>query len=184
MRDIKATFVAFDREITSLEWMRIATLIDSEGCIKLRSAKPTKTSGSKSPVYILEVQVANSDPRMVMWCKAVFGGKVMRRKQASTKHKTMYGWTAFSRRAFAIITGCMDYMLIKREQAEVAVAFMGTVRTRGGWGKTTLTPEVIAEREALKLRMTELKHIEQPAPEGLIDWEDPEKRVTFGKQVQ
>jgi hypothetical protein len=108
---------------TEIDYARLAMAIDGEGAIYI---KPVY---AKSGMYSqLCVSVSNCDPRLIMWCKDTFGfGAVHRNKHRSRgQQHDAYSWRVYSATAELILTQCLPYFIIKREQAEVALAYRKT----------------------------------------------------------
>jgi len=153
----KFKFTKFNVEPTEMDWLRMATLIDTEGSVKVARNKPQPKCGGKSFYYALYVQVTNSDPRIPYWCLRIFGGNMEVRKPKNTKHKIVYVFWSLSRRAEKILEGCLPYFLAKKDQAELALMLRHTVGNtkfcRGG-----VSPEREIQRESIWKQLTALKH--------------------------
>lgn len=117
-------------EPTAIDWARLAAYIDGEGNIRIRS----RIEKSGAVRTYLEVSVSNSDTRLIMWIGKVFGGGhfTADRRTKYAHQKPNFRWCSVSRRAAEIIAGCLDYFVIKRDQADIAVAFASTVKRVGG----------------------------------------------------
>lgn len=150
-------FTQFDREIEPMEWLRMATLIDTEGSIQIKKLNAAVKWGCREPNHQLYVLVTNTDPRIPLWCKAVFGGSVTFRTPPKKHHRRIYQWTAGTSRACAVLEGCLPYFLIKRDQAEIAIAYRDTIRNVGCVGHTK---ETIERREEARVRLQEMKREE------------------------
>src|ERR1700724_1637188 len=112
---------------TQIDWAGLAAFIDGEGTIVIIKARLHYTQ--------LVIRVANTDPRLPLWCKQVFGGKVYAsspsRSGLSTR-RNFYSWATQSQKAEDILRECLPHFLLKREQAEVALAYRETFRHRKG----------------------------------------------------
>lgn len=97
-----------------IDWARLAALIDGEGCICI----PRAGRKRRYPV----VAVYNTDPRMILWIQSKFGGHVSK-KMKSKARKPLLEWRARRSETEQVLVGCLPYFLIKREQAEVAIAY-------------------------------------------------------------
>lgn len=153
----KYKFTKFNSEPTEMDWLRMATLIDTEGSVKVARNKPSAKCGAKSYNYALYVQVTNSDPRISYWCHKLFGGNMEVRIPKNSKHKIVYVYMALSKRAEAILDGCLPHFLAKRDQAELALMLRRTVGNtkycRGG-----VSPEREIQRDLIWKQLSALKH--------------------------
>ena len=137
-------------------WIKLAAFIDGEGSISIKNLN-TKT-GRYSQLF---VAIANTDPRLPMWCKEHFGGLLYgsdSNAKKSSKQRRYWRWITHSAQAEAIIRGCLPYFLLKREQAEVALAYRKTFRFKGGKGSTRIITEAeLAIRQGCREELHRLK---------------------------
>ena len=115
-----------------VEWAYLAGLIDGEGCITSRR----NSKGS----YYTRMTISQKRVELLWWVHERFGGAV------SVKGRT---WHAGSRHSAWVLEGVLPYLVLKRDQAEVALALC----ERGTKGHRL--PRV--EQERLALRLKELK---------------------------
>lgn len=116
-------------EPTAIDWARLAAFIDGEGNIRIRS----RLEKSGATRLFLECSVSNSDPRLTSWIQSLFGGSVsVDLRQRNENCRPCFRWTAVSKMAGGVISQCFEYFVIKRDQAEIALAFLGTVKRVGG----------------------------------------------------
>jgi hypothetical protein len=153
-------------EITKQDWIRLAAFIDGEGSIYI---KPLQTKSARYNQLV--IHIANTDPRLPCWCQETFGGKVYRcdsnQRLNGDQQKIAYSWRIFSKNAENIIRGCLPYFLLKREQAEVALAYRATFRYRTGHGSAQLLTE-----EELNIRQScllELKRLKRELPDAAVE---------------
>lgn len=135
-----------------LDQARLSAYIDGEGSIILGKS----TQGDRAPGYRLRITVCNTDVRMPMWCKENFGGSVRANRKEPGTRRTLWVWTIGQKEAMAILKECLPFFVIKREQAELGIAFGGTFswenRRAGG-----LPAEVKTERESLRTKLFEMR---------------------------
>ncbi len=135
---------------TEIDWARLAVLIDGEGYIGIATAFSTKRRWARPHLY-LDVRVTNTDPRVSEWCVTHFGGKVYvnkRNKNKNPKWSLAFHWAVSCNKAEAILRGCLPYFLIKREQADVALAFQATIdRAKSNGCKGVPTEHVLKQIE-------------------------------------
>ena len=108
---------------TEIDIAQMATIIDCEGNIAInRNRKLT---------YYLHVTVGNKDFRLLEWCQTRFGGKIYRltyHKEQKPTRATVKRWRMHSHAAADLLKTCLPFFIIKREQAEIGIRFMGTYK--------------------------------------------------------
>ena len=136
--------------ITQIDWARLAAFIDGEGCIQINRQKQysKKAQPNWRPHYIVQVVVTNTDPRLVAWCKETFGGFVVPQSKYP-KRRQAFKWCAHSKSCANILTNCLSYFIIKREQAEIAIAFRKTYSKEYVGRGRSVPDAVIAYRDSL-----------------------------------
>jgi hypothetical protein len=139
---------------------RLATLIDTEGCIFITRACRQKGRRNGALVYHrLRVVVSNTDLGLMQWLKEHFGGYIGKQSAKSNKlsDRLCFNWIVHSKAAEDVLRFCLPYFLVKRKQAEVALIFRDTFtnkRGRRGFAEGELT-----ERDKLRDQLSELKRI-------------------------
>lgn len=135
----------------------LAGLIDGEGCIHIGR----KYEGGRSGAHALQVQVSNSDVRMMVWLSKEFGGRVSPVKRTGPqsgypRKRQMYVWVICAMNAAQILTAVYPYLVVKQDQADVALALRALFRPRGRVGRQ-MDPVIQGQREALRLKLVDLK---------------------------
>ena len=86
----------------------LAGLVDGEGSIKV------DRSGCKN-----NIQVVNTDLRLISWIEKNFGGKVIVEKRATKRRKTLYRWSMSRQQDVLVLLKLISpYLIIKRDKAE------------------------------------------------------------------
>jgi hypothetical protein len=106
--------------IRDLDWARLAAFIDGEGCVSVRARNNNK-SCTGGRVCTPEVSVANTDPRLMGWLQSTFGGNVRGFKNGPKQQKVCFKWEPKYSEIREVLTGCLPYFIIKREQAEIVI---------------------------------------------------------------
>src|SRR5438876_2163112 len=140
-------------EPTEIDWVRLAAYIDGEGCISTAVAYSQPEKWKSESVYV-NVSVHNTDPRLIDWILDRWGGRVFQTKHSNQKWTTSYGWRVTCQQAREVLEKCLPYFIIKREQAEIAIALMKTARR---WGRAGMPDEVKALRWELRNKLSEAK---------------------------
>ncbi len=134
-----------------VKWAMLAAYIDSEGTIRITSHARFHGRGS-SPRHYLSVIVTNTDVLLMQWLKDNFGACVFEVTRPQNNRR-IFRWMANSRQAETIIRGCLPYFIIKRRQADVALAFANLPVNRRG---VKVSPETLAVREGFRQQMKQV----------------------------
>lgn len=148
---------------SELDLARMAAFIDAEGSISINAVK--KNSSGVNSGYSISVAIGNVSIPLIAWLKRTFGGSVYRKVQMRPlirATKPFYMWQVYGRSATQILNAVKRHMIIKAEQAEIAIAFVELPSLRIARG-VMATPERIAERELLRNRLKEI-HKRADAP--------------------
>jgi hypothetical protein len=148
----KGAFVPDEFNPSEADWARLAAFIDGEGCIDIHESPYMPSRKKRSPIYI-RIHVSNTDPRLFKWCQDNFGGTLQLRNKQRQGWRNCYVWFASCRRAAWILQNCLPYFVLKRDQAELGLAF---VSTQGAHGIKT-SPEVLARRRELQQKLSDIK---------------------------
>lgn len=135
-----------------VDWARLAAFIDGEGSIGIRCRR-----NKSKPAYVISVVIANTDPALMVWLKTTFkSGKISTRSAEKFydggKHRHSYVWEVSARSAVWLLEGCLDYFVMKSEQAKICFELDGTMGPLHG-GRGTLSSEVLERREEIKQKL-------------------------------
>lgn len=136
--------------VSQMDWAKLAAFVDSEGHIRIVSKLQTrKNRPNRYQQEYLEVTVANTSPRLMVWLVARFGGTVHPEQRKSNK-RPAWKWYAACAHGADVLRGALPHFVIKQDQAELALAFCATLRRSGVKG----TPQVVREhRQVLKTKL-------------------------------
>jgi hypothetical protein len=145
--------------VEQIDWARLAAYIDGEGNVDIAVQVHKPPFEGRGRYGYAKITVSNTDPRLTQWLLKNFGGSIQVRKTHSTRSgrqqrwKPCYNWVLSNTRAALLLRGCLPYFIIKREQAELAIAFQATVVRCGVKG----TPQHVLEHRAeLKAKLRAL----------------------------
>lgn len=135
--------------IAPVDWARLAAFIDGEGCILSACSvhKDPKFAGTRTRYEYIRVVVTNTDPRLSKWILETFGGHIIdhsNNKQRNKNWKPCFFWQVSCAKAARILTGCRPYLILKGEQADVAMALQDTMIYSGRRG----TPQSVVDHRA------------------------------------
>ena len=132
----------------------LAGVVDGEGSLTL-SQNGTGRWKRKHAAIVLTVY--NSDSNLLNWIKSEFGGNVYFYKRAENpKWKPQGRWIVSAKSAALLIKKLLPYLIVKREQAIVMLAFYDTKITNSTPMKFGLPDKILKERERLAGRIRQL----------------------------
>src|SRR5713101_4765974 len=112
--------------ITSVMASWTAGIVDDEGCIMLIRQR----GGLRRTVNDrLCLKVVNTDPRMLKELQRLWGGRIGA-CSVYTGRRPAWEWMVFNARALEVLRLIRSYLIVKGEQADVALEF--SVGIRGG----------------------------------------------------
>lgn len=131
----------------------LAGLFDGEGCIPITRQKPGE-AGRINPSHRLYVKVTIGQRVIPELFKEKLGVGTIT-VQKSKKHNEAHTWWAASREAFGVLHILYPYLIVKKNEAEIAFEFENSYWQRGSSAR--LPKEVVEKREELFHRMQEAK---------------------------
>ena len=107
----------------NLPWSALAMCFDCEGTISL--GRHNKTENGKPLSVQLDLTIVNTDERLMKWLMSNFGGRYYHRPTRDIRHKSCFRWriTGKSNKE-KVLLGILPYLIIKEEQAKVALEFI------------------------------------------------------------
>lgn len=131
--------------------------------ISINTFKQANRSGRIISCARAVISVANSDIRLPQWCHEVTGvGYVITAtKRTDLKWKQVYRWDCANKKAVDVIAAICPYLLLKRSQAEVVMAFQKLIVPRA-LGRYGVGPENLAQRLSL---VTEIRSLNRRGKE-------------------
>lgn len=156
----------------ALDYARLAAYIDGEGCI---SVSVSRKKEWKHDSVSATLSVHNTDPRLIQWCLERWGGRVYKTEQNNKRWSDSYGWRVTCQQAREILEACLPFFIIKREQAEIAIALQKTCRY---WGAAGAPEDIHILRWNLRQQLSALK-----GRNARLRYNEP-KNIDYVKQVQ
>ena len=130
--------------------VRVAAILDCVGWITLQ-----KVSGSRGVGLVLTLGVGNTNHKLTDWLKATYGGSVYKTIRESDSHKDYYTWRINGTKAKDILTGALPYLIMKAEQAKLAIHFQDTMHSKNTYNEPC-TPEYVEYMWSLKKTLNQL----------------------------
>jgi len=128
-----------------LRWL--AGFFDGEGCVYLQCDK------RKRAVYGLQIMLTQNDESILREVQLEFGGTVYLHKG-----QRCYRWRITSAPALSFLNAIQPYVRIKKEQVDLAIEFIGTLR-KENLGSIPVDGLISGRRFQIHNRLKELKHI-------------------------
>jgi len=127
----------------------IAGVFDGEGTVGAYMHK-----GDNS--VRLNLSVDNIDPRMCLKLYHLLGGTLNEYRVNSPNYQQVYRWRTGGRRAGKILTQILPYLVIKREQAALAIQIADTLSHRCD-SRKKIAPHIVELRKDAAKKMKALK---------------------------
>jgi hypothetical protein len=136
-------------KLTKTERAYLAGLIDGEGCIAIvKRLRPAH----KSPEYTLHIVIAQSNQSFLcLWQRKTSLGFVSPAGKNGSQ-RFIFQWRIGSRQAEELLRLVCEFLILKREQAEIALEFRESIWPR----KAQLTIQEIEMREDWRFRISQL----------------------------
>lgn len=142
--------------LTDAELGYLAGLIDGEGCINISSVQKR--------YYVLQVITVQTNEYLLdHWQKRTGLGTIhhMARRKGDLNHSERWHWHCSSNAAVVLLEMLQPYLVLKSEEARVALEFAKECKRQQGRfrgkGKPRLTAEMLAAREVYKNALHALK---------------------------
>jgi len=105
----------------------LAGIVDGCGYIHIRKYI-TKAGKPRAgiPVYTLALSISHKDPRLIDWLVEVLGYGYVRKEEGT------YRWILTGRKVGKLLERVRPFMVIKQEQADIAIAYTATIHTEPG----------------------------------------------------
>jgi hypothetical protein len=151
-------------EIDPVSAAYLAGLFDGEGCITIYERRIT-TKRKMSP-YSLRLNLSSTHSGVIQWLHQRFGGWVYAYDNRQYKQTAIgFRWHSAARHAAYLLEAMLPYLIIKKPEAEIAIAFQQRVEAykanrpflRRSYG-TQLSDEEDAIRAAMAQDLRNLKH--------------------------
>ena len=97
-----------------------AGIIDGEGCFAMHKRRGSTICGT-------QLQVGNTDLILMQWIHRHFGGTLKLEKRSNPKHQHVWRWTAAATDLDLIIRSLIPYLLVKKRQGELFLAYRATL---------------------------------------------------------
>jgi hypothetical protein len=148
---------------TDLAWS--AGIVDGEGCITIYG-RPGRVSRKGVRALALVLTVTNTDPRMLVKLKYMFGGNLKRSPERRiSARRPCFTWLITGKPCARVLGLIYPYLVIKKEQADIGIAYGSTI----GYGGP-ITADANEKRYELQGKIKGLKLVswnEAPDVEAL-----------------
>lgn len=142
----------------------LAGIVDGEGCLTIYKVAPAKYNRFQNPQYRSTLKIANTNVALMDWLNKEFSNMNSGHKQHlrsifkknSTHERWIYEWEVQGYRLVDILTQIQPYLVLKKRQCEVLLAFRSTYINRSFGAHKPLCPKIIAQREEHLLEIRKL----------------------------
>lgn len=147
-------------KISEVELAYAAAAVDGEGCIGIHK-RGCRKSKSGQAALMMSVVVSNTDPRLPLWLKDIFGGNFSTSREIRDNRRACWSWCLTGRPAGDFLKSIYPYLVIKKEQADIAIQYCDTILTNG-----PISSEIETKRFKLKDEMSLIKSWRPEVIEG------------------
>ena len=134
----------------------LAGLVDGEGCIVITKMFPKRRKGKF--YHVLYVKVSQYNKQFLdYWQRETGLGNVHHAGGKNPKRKNDFQWQLGAAQAEELLKSVFDFLMIKKEQAQIALDFRNHKKAR-----YRLTNQEIQNREAYRVALREIKKIPCP----------------------
>jgi len=118
--------------LTQEKYAYLAGIVDGEGCISIVRRKTYR--GNRRPVYNSMLMIANTQRCLIDWLQRAtgFDGSVYVQKTRKAQHRPCWNWTIRMKRCGAMLQNILPYLVIKADQAKLALEFNSRARRSPG----------------------------------------------------
>jgi hypothetical protein len=144
-----------------IETAYAAGFFDGEGYVGIQMRVGTRCAG---PVYQMRVAAYQDDPRPLRAIAERWGGPVRVRKTPRLR-RIAYRWLATGPTAAGFLRDVLPFLIVKKEQAMVALEFQASRRNPGRAG---LTPEHRAQCLVFRNQIMGLNNMQTQHPDYAV----------------
>ena len=112
------------RYLSETEAAYIAGIIDGEGTLTIRKKKPAAKVSHRLPSYSVTFSVSNTATLLIHWLQNKCGGSVHHYENRCKNCRPYARWDLHTRQATELLHQVTPYLLIKHEQACLAMEFL------------------------------------------------------------
>jgi hypothetical protein len=134
----------------------LAGLFDGEGSVNI--FKQPSRKDMKSSAYFVEISIGNTHKGVLKWVLEHFGGRLTHNAERYTKrNQRTWRWRASSHEAYEILIAMRPYLIVKQEQAQVAIEFREHQVAFKAHGHNPITTEEEAWRENQRMKLRSMR---------------------------
>lgn len=140
----------------------VAGLFDGEGCVMISKRVPKPGSkvwkqGYRSPSYNLKIAISNNHLGVLEQIKHKYGGSISKHVSGFTGRGDGNTLMIGDNLALVFLKDVREYLVIKKEVAEIGIDYQETKRQRKDKGKPLFSEE-LERREIYRVRVLQLNH--------------------------
>jgi hypothetical protein len=138
------------------EYAYAAGIIDGEGCIQILHSVLRGTIQS----WKICIEINMCSKKVLDKMVGLFGGNLKEYGVRPNMHYKQYRWQVYSKVAYNALKKMRPYLIEKRAQADLAIQFFNHQRRCKYCSGHPLSASILAKRENMKRRMSELKRVD------------------------
>jgi hypothetical protein len=114
-----------DTVLRKVDCIYLSGILDGEGCITVGAGK-RETCINYNPIVVVQ----NTSKELIEWLQKTFGGQVYLSKKETKKTRAAWTWRITKKKRIELLLlAVLPYILVKREQANLLLAFVRLERT-------------------------------------------------------
>lgn len=134
----------------------LAGLFDGEGSVNI--FKQSNRKDMNYPAYFVEISIGNTHKGVLQWILEHFGGRLTdNAEQYSHRNQRTWRWRASSDEAYKTLVLMLPYLIIKKEQAQLAIEFRERQVAFKAYSHNPLTAEETEWRESQKIKLSTMR---------------------------
>jgi len=138
------------KNLTEPEKAYFAGLFDGEGCIHIARIKRNYGAFYYFQLHLI---FSNTNKQVMDYLTSKFGGNLIIRKPYKKRQRSYYMWRIYSQKAKELLEIILPYLIIKKEEALLAIKFQSTLN----YEPKKLSLETIIERDEIAEKVKQLK---------------------------
>lgn len=136
-----------------LEAAYVAGLFDGEGTVAIYESWAIRRDGTRRPVWIYQVQIANTFAPVLEAIAAQIGGAVVKKSRGKAHWRQGFVWRVCGDEAADFMAWIRPYAIVKADEIDEALKFRSLCRPRGEFQ----TEEQIQVKRAVVARLKAMK---------------------------
>jgi hypothetical protein len=139
--------------LASIDRAYLAGLFDGEGTVAIYESWAPLKDGGRRPIWIYQVQIANTCLRVLDHVRRLCGGAVVRKSRGKAHWRQGHVWRLCGEDAAVFMATIRPYSIVKAEEMDEAIQFRALCLPRG----RRQTDAEIEVKRGVVVRLKEMK---------------------------